>query len=318
MLISGAVTLSQYGAMELLGIGLYFFVAAYCMASGCRWIVYRLREQFHTGSPYRKIAVLGTASAVYAGVISLLFAFGWLGLSKEGNASAFAWKAVLIAAVLATGLAWVYEILLLTQERVLDSKIVDELDKERISAELHTLKNELDPHFMLNSLVTLSHLIGTSPERAALFNARLAEVYKYILQNRNRELVTLEKEIEFIEDYMFLLQIRHDNKLQLELQVDTESRFKSMLVPCSLQTLVENAIKHNHFTDAKPLHIKVQLNGRYIKISNNTSIKPYLVESTSVGLKNLSNRYRLTCNKDIVIERGQESFTVKLPLISNQ
>lgn len=113
------------------------------------------------------------------------------------------------------------------------------------------------------------------------------------------------------------MQIRHDNKLHLNTDLHGDNAGTIMILPCALQILVENAIKHNEFTDANPLHITIVLNGQYLKISNNSRPKPYLVNSTRIGLKNLSSRYKLVCNKDIIIERTNEDFIVKLPLIKN-
>jgi len=209
----------------------------------------------------------------------------------------------------------VYEILFLSKERELDTKIVDQLDKERTQAELTILKNELDPHFIFNSLNTLSHLITTNPGKAHLFNNRLASVYKYFLINKERELISLQDELEFIHNYMFLLQIRHDDKLSLQTDLK-ENADKIMILPCALQVLVENAIKHNEFTEEKPLLIKISLNGEYLKVSNNTKPKLNSVNSTGIGLKNLSARYRLICHKDIFVEITNNDFVVKLPLIS--
>lgn len=211
----------------------------------------------------------------------------------------------------------VYEILFLSKERELDTKIVDQLDWERSRTEMTVLKNELEPHFIFNSLNTLSHLILSDPQTAHLFNSRLARVYKYFLINKDRELISLRDELEFIENYFFLLQIRHDNKLNLKTELHGDSEGTIMILPCALQILVENAIKHNQFTDADPLHITIVLNGQYIKISNNSRPKPYLVNSTRIGLRNLSSRYKLVCNKDIIVERTNEDFIVKLPLIKN-
>src|SRR5690606_35205947 len=117
-------------------------------------------------------------------------------------------------------------------------------------------------------------------------------VYKYFLINKNKELIPLQDELEFIESYFYLLQIRHDNKLHLDTHLD-EKLAKVMIPPCSLQILVENAIKHNEFSDANPLHIKVSLNDHYLQVSNNTKPKLYAVNSTGIGLKNLSSRYKL-------------------------
>jgi two-component system LytT family sensor kinase len=189
------------------------------------------------------------------------------------------------------------------------------LDKERAEAELSALSNELDPHFMFNSLTTLSHLISTDVGSAYLFNQKLAQVYKYVLLNKNREMISLQNEIEFIEDYFFLLKLRHDDKLELDLRLDRSDNHKNMVLPCALQVLVENAIKHNEFSKKEPLQIRIQLNGTYIKVMNNVNPKLH-ANSTKVGLRNLSSRYKLIYNKDIIIEQHKNFFIVKLPLIT--
>jgi LytS/YehU family sensor histidine kinase len=207
-----------------------------------------------------------------------------------------------------------YEVLFLSKERELDIKIVDQLHKERVYAELNSLKNELDPHFVFNALTTLSHLISVDMEKAQLFTQKLAQVYKYLLINKDREIISLNEEIKFIDDYFFLLNIRYDNKLRISFSLGNYAD-KIMIVPCALQLLVENAIKHNRFTEKEPLFINVSLNGEYLKVENSTRSKQYSPESTRIGLINLSNRYRFTYNKDIVISREGEKFIVKLPLI---
>ncbi|HET9747205.1 MAG TPA: histidine kinase, partial [Chitinophagaceae bacterium] len=133
----------------------------------------------------------------------------------------------------------------------------------------------------------------------------------------NKELVSLFKELEFIESYIFLLQVRYENKLSFEYEAKEPMARRVMMPPCALQTVVENAIKHNEFTAEDPLKIKLTLNGEYLKVCNNKRPKPYLVESTNIGLRNLSSRYKLLCNKNIIIENKESSFLVKLPLISN-
>lgn len=241
----------------------------------------------------------------------------WFRVSKDVFTwgKLFGFIAFTIMAVLLFTL--IYEILFLSKERELDTKIVEELDRERVRAELDVLHNELDPHFIFNSLNTLNHLILTDGQRAHLFNSKLAEVYKYVLLNKSKELVSLFKELEFIEDYIFLLQVRYDKKLSFEYDAKEAVTRKVMMPPCALQTVVENAIKHNEFTDENPLKIKLTLNGEYLKVSNNKRPKPYRVESTSTGLRNLSSRYMLLCNRNIVIENRESCFLVKLPLISN-
>ena len=119
-----------------------------------------------------------------------------------------------------------------------------------------------------------------------------------------------------IRDSFYLLQLRHEDKLQLDLWLDRAANHKNMVLPCALQLLIENAIKHNEFSKKDPLQIKIRLSGNYIKVMNNVRPKAYFGDSTKVGLRNLSNRYKLICDKDILIEQYKNFFIVKLPLIT--
>jgi LytS/YehU family sensor histidine kinase len=278
----------------------------------------KLRPQFRKApNPFFKILYISIVSALYGAASGGAMTMIWFRVSNDNFTweKLFSFIAFTIMAVLIFTL--VYEILFLSKERELDTKIVAELDKERMEAELDVLNNEIDPHFIFNSLTTLNHLIITNPDTAYLFNSRLAQVYKYVLMNKNKELVSLYKELEFIESYFFLLQVRYENKLVFESDANESETRKIMMPPCALQTVVENAIKHNEFSAENPLMIKLSLNGEFLKVSNNKRPKPYLVDSTNIGLRNLSSRYMLVCNKNIIIENEEDNFLVKLPLISN-
>lgn len=317
-LISGIVTYNRYSAVELIAANSFFILTSFFIWKGCNWIHIKLRPLYRPiPNPFSKIAAVCLVSALYGACTGGLSSLIWLKMSRES----FSWPgpdiykflAACVAAVIIFTL--VYEILFLSKERELDTKIVDQLDKELSQAELQVLTNEMDPHFLFNSLNTLNHLILNEPEQAHLFNNRLAQVYKYFLINKNKELIPLEDELEFIESYFFLLQIRHDNKLQLQTTLDEKSA-KVMIPPCSLQILVENAIKHNEFTAANPLLIKISVNDHYLQVSNNIKPKLYAVNSTGIGLRNLSARYKLLFKKDITIATTRENFIVKLPLIT--
>lgn len=317
--LSGIITYNNYSVIELLGSGLYFFLIAMLVAAGCRRVTGLVRQQYRIrDSSVSKILMLSFWGALYSTIITGLMAYGWINLSKDPFDWSIIFKACAVSGVLAVIFVLGNEIVLLSKERVLDTKIVDQLDKERSFAELSVLNNELDPHFMFNSLLTLSQLITADVTKAQLFIDKLSRVYKYILLNKERELISLQKELVFIGDYFFLLQIRHDNKLKLDLDFRDTDQHKNMVLPCSLQVLVENAIKHNEFSESNPLHISVQSNGEYIKVSNRVRPRSYPENSTRIGLRNLSQRYRLICNRDITIERQKTLFTVKLPLITNK
>jgi LytS/YehU family sensor histidine kinase len=116
------------------------------------------------------------------------------------------------------------------------------------------------------------------------------------LLNKNKELIPLQDELDFINSYFFLLEIRYEKKLRLQMFLG-DNYNSVMIPPCALQVLMENAIKHNEFSDANPLNIKIQMNGQFLKVSNNNKPKPYSVNSTNIGLKNLSSRFKLTCQE---------------------
>jgi large-conductance mechanosensitive channel len=315
---SGIITYEKYSALQIIISTGYFMLTSFIIWGGCNWIHMRLRPMFRKSpNPFLKIVFISIVSALYGAAAGGTMTMVWFRISYNAFAwnKFFAFIAFVVMAVLVFTL--VYEILFLSKERELDTKIVEELDRERVQAELHILHNELDPHFIFNSLNTLNHLILTSPEAAHLFNSKLAQVYKYVLINKNKELVSLFSELEFIESYLALLQVRHDNKLSFEYDAKEAMTRKVMMPPCALQTVVENAIKHNEFSAENPLKIKMTLNGEYLKVSNNKRPKPYLADSTKIGLRNLSSRYKLLCNKNIVIENDGSNFLVKLPLISN-
>jgi len=313
--ISGIISYRLYSVPELIAANLFFILTSFIIWAGCNWIHFKLRPLYAPVSKlFPRIATVCFASALYGACTGGLSTFIWIKISREG----FSWMgiykfiAVCVAAVILFTL--VYEILFLSKERELDNKIVDQLDRERSQAELQALTNEMDPHFIFNSLNTLNHLIVNEPQQAHLFNNKLAQVYKYFLINKTRELISLKDEMEFIDNYFYLLQIRHDGKLQLQVDLNEENN-KAMIPPCALQVLVENAIKHNEFTEDSPLLITISMNGHYIRVSNNAKPKPYAINSTGIGLKNLSSRYRIITRKNIEIEKGRDRFTVKLPLI---
>jgi len=315
-LISSLINYKNYSPLELLAANVFFILTSFSIWKGCNWIHIKLRPLYRPiSNPFNKIGAVCLVSALYGACTGGLSSFVWLKISREPFSwmSVYRFLAACVAAVIIFTL--IYEILFLSEERELDTKIVDQLDKELSQVELQVLTNEMDPHFIFNSLNTLNHLILNQPKQAHLFNNRLAQVYKYFLINKNKDLIPLKDELEFIEDYFYLLQIRHENKLDLQTSLDDKSR-QVMIPPCSLQILIENAIKHNEFSETNPLHIKVYVNDHYLQVSNNIKPKLYAVNSTGIGLKNLSSRYKILFKKDITISTSHENFIVKLPLIT--
>jgi LytS/YehU family sensor histidine kinase len=188
------------------------------------------------------------------------------------------------------------------------------LREENLIFQNQTLKAQVNPHFLFNSLNTLSSLIVTNPETAEKFLARLSQIYRYITENSTLDKVFLEHELRFIHDYFFLHQIRDENKIILDDTIRESGKY--CILPVSLQVLVENAIKHNMATREKPLVIKIFLEGDMIVVKNNLQKMPGALKSTGIGLKNLSERIKLLTGKDIQVNESQNEFTVKMPLLS--
>ena len=304
--------------MEIVASNMHFIATSYIIWQGSVYIISRVRRLALVKQKFfLKLTMLCVATAVYAFIISSSSALIWQQIFSGIIYTKPVFACGLLSAVIVIFLTLMYEALFLSKERELDTKIVNQLDRERQHAELNSIKGELDPHFVFNALTTLSHLISIDHEKAQLFTQKLAQVYKYLLINKDRELISLNDEIKFIDDYFFLLNIRYDNRLSLSFNLDNNYVEKIMIIPCSLQLLVENAIKHNQFTEQDPLQINVALNGEYLKVENNVRNKQYATSSTKIGLANLSNRYRLVYNKDIIIDIDKEhdKFIVKLPLI---
>ncbi len=237
-LASGIISYKLYSVPELILANLYFTFTSLAIWGGCNWIHGRLRRLYAPlSNPFTKIFTVCSVSALYGICIGCISASIWLQLSRNEFTWAGLWRFNLLCMLAVIVFTLIYEILFLSKERELDNKIVTQLDKERSQAELQALTNELDPHFIFNSLNTLNHLIVNNPPQAHLFNNKLAQVYKYFLINRVRELISLKDEMEFIDDYFFLLQIRHDNKLQLQTELGDEHN-KIMIPPCAVQTWV--------------------------------------------------------------------------------
>jgi len=189
-----------------------------------------------------------------------------------------------------------------------------QLREENLIFQNETLKNQVNPHFLFNSLNTLSSLISTQPDTADTFISRLSSIYRYILENSSKDKVPLQNELTFIKDYFFLHKIRDENKIVLEISVMDAEKYQ--ILPVSLQILVENAINHNMATRDNPLKISIFTEADYIVVKNNLQKKAVPSKSTGIGLKNLIERIRLVTGIALIIEETNSEFIVKIPLIS--
>ncbi len=185
------------------------------------------------------------------------------------------------------------------------------------NAKFDALKSQLDPHFLFNSLNVLNSLIEENTDKAQEFTTGLSKVYRYVLEQKNKELVSLAEELAFAKTYMSLLKMRFEDSLQFEspeLSLDNESK----VVPLSLQLLLENAVKHNVVNSIKPLKITItEKNGELI-IENNLQPKKILEQSSGFGLSNITQRYQLLTNKKVQVFKNESLFRVSIPILTKQ
>lgn len=185
------------------------------------------------------------------------------------------------------------------------------------SAQFESLKNQLDPHFLFNSLNVLSSLIEENPDNAQKFTTSLSKVYRYVLEQRDKELVTVQEELAFAKTYMNLLKMRFENSISFELPTDFENQ-EARVVPLSLQLLLENCIKHNIVSEQKPLHIKIYIENNELIIENNKQKKEVLQDRKGVGLQNIVNRYAILTDRKVSVLETEEVFRIKLPILTKQ
>ena len=185
------------------------------------------------------------------------------------------------------------------------------------SAKFDALKNQLDPHFLFNSLNVLTSLIDENPESAQKFTTALSKVYRYVLEQKNKDLVTVDEELAFAKTYMSLLKMRFEDSIIFEIP-EQASNPESKVVPLSLQLLLENAVKHNMVTTNKPLHIKIYESNGLLIVENNLQPKQIVKKSSGVGLDNIRQRYELLTDRKVNINQQADSFAVAIPMLTKQ
>jgi LytS/YehU family sensor histidine kinase len=189
-----------------------------------------------------------------------------------------------------------------------------ELEKEKTKVQYDNLKNQLNPHFLFNSLTSLNSLIYKDPNLASDFLQQLSKVYRYVLQHKETNLVVLREEIRFVSNYIELLKTRFGKGLQIHIEISVEAESK-MIVPVSLQIMIENAIKHNTLDEEQPLQIDIFDTDGYLIIQNNLLHKRQVEGSNKLGLENFKKLYSLFSDKEVIVSSGENIFSVKIPLI---
>jgi sensor histidine kinase YesM len=295
----------------------YTILISFIIWHGNRFLLFTLRSYFDWfKKPVRKIIALLLAVSFYTIPISALLLAGWYYIFAGGQVNRqILFTSTLIIMICVIFITHVYETVFLVKESETEMVRNEQLQKAKAQAELEALKNQIDPHFIFNSLNTLSHLIEENPGNAKLFNDSMADVFRYLLQNKGRNLVLLREEVHFLKGYFSLLKIRFENAVQLNILIPVQLFDHYLIPPISLQILIENAIKHNEFSDDTPLVIDVSLHENELTVHNKVQKKLLRKPSSRIGLQNLAERYKLITEKTISVSDDEKGFTVALPVL---
>ncbi|WP_213190207.1 2TM domain-containing protein [Cloacibacterium caeni] len=200
-----------------------------------------------------------------------------------------------------------------TKKEVVEQKLI----AKSANAQFESLKNQLDPHFLFNSLNVLDSLIEENPVQAQRFTNSMSKIYRYVLEQKDKELVSVEEEIDFAKTYCELLKTRFEDAVTFDFNISEEDK-KGFVVPLSLQLLLENSIKHNFATSSKPLNIKIFTEKGNLIIENNLQTRELPNTSTGVGLANIVSRYNLLTERNVFVEKSEAFFRVKLPILTEK
>ena len=293
---------------------LFFVFTAYAIWYGNRTLYLQQRRNFDWFSkPAMKIFTVLFSNIFYTAPVTVLLCLLWYKISGLP----VAWEAIksttLFTVIAVIFITHVYETAFLIKYREEDRLRVAKLERSRAMAELEALKNQLDPHFMFNSLNTLSYLVEQDRNVALKFIEDLADIYRYILQNKQRALVQLSEDVEYLKRYYRLLQLRFGHSVHLDWD-PPEQGDELFIPPISLQLLLENAVKHNEFDEHHPLEIEIRVRGNRLRFRNSKRGTMADAHSLNIGLDNLNERFKMTTDRPIAVSDGNNIFEVTLPI----
>ena len=292
-----------------------YIALAFVIWAGNRWLLLRQREHYDWfGQPWRKLLMLVVANVLYTAPVTVLGL--WLCAQAMGRPLPPPALQLVVAVnvICVLFVTHAYETLFLIRERESDLMRVERLERARAQAELHALKAQVDPHFLFNSLNTLGHLIAHDAARARECCDTLAEIYRYVLAGRDRDLVPLAEELDFLRQYQRLLELRFGGAVQLVLAPGLDGPWR--LPPLALQTLLENAVKHNRTAHDAPLQLQLQRHGDRIVARNRRRPRSSALPGSGRGLANLDERCRLLSGRALQVRRTDQAFEVELPLVA--
>jgi sensor histidine kinase YesM len=296
---------------------LYFIVLAALVWQGNRYLMFRTRKRFTWfDKPIEKLILLFVNNIFYTTPLTIAWLCLWY---RWAGFSAINWNAILIVTLLIVivvlFITHVYETVFMVKEQQNEQTKNAQLKQAKAEAELEALKNQIDPHFMFNSLNSLSYLITTDQAKAIQFTENLAEIYRYILSQKDQSMVLLEDELTFMEKYTDLLALRFGDALHITKHFNGSTEKEFLIPPVSAFVAMENIVKHNEISVQQPLNVKITLNENQVIISNELREKRSIRHSSKIGLQNLNERFEILTGKSIIVKKTHHHFEVSLPVI---
>jgi two-component system, LytTR family, sensor kinase len=263
------------------------------------------------------ILFLSIGAAILFNFLYRLYDINLFGMKENWASVPFPHPELIYPLALVSILIFTFDIFIKYSTHLKDVELYTaHLEQDNIQAKYETLKNQVDPHFLFNSLSVLSSIVYTDPEMSSEYIHNLSKLYRYSLETTQKNVVPLIDELNFLDSYIFLIKIRYPDSIRFKIKLDRSKIEQLVILPYSLQLLIENSIKHNTFKDDNPLEIEVLEEDEFICVSNQIRKKKQLTPSPGIGLENIRSRYDLLYKKKIVIMETDCNFTVKLPKIN--
>jgi LytS/YehU family sensor histidine kinase len=189
----------------------------------------------------------------------------------------------------------------------------EKLKTEMMAYRYESLRNQINPHFLFNSFNVLSDLVYADQAMAVKFINQLSDLFRYVLDSRDKELVLLKDELDFMQSYIYLLKTRFEEKLNLVISL--EAAPDELIVPMTLQMLVENAVKHNEISETFPLQIQIRRDGSYLVVENSLRVKKVGEDSKNTGLKNIIQQFSYFTENLVEVKEDNGNFRVRVPIL---
>ncbi len=286
------------------------------------WVIVQLDKRMSWKESPKKRVVYGIVGSIIVTMISLvgLRLFTYLVLEQktwtyflEHEKLRIYFFSLLVTLVVVLVLYVIHFYKVITKQTIKEQKTIAKTE----IAKYESLKSQLDPHFLFNSLNVLTALIEENPKQAERFTTKLSKVYRYVLEQKEKTLVPLQEELDFAKLYIELLKMRFEEAILLTIP-DKAINLNYKIVPLALQLLLENAVKHNAISKDIPLEIRIRIIKGNLVVSNNYNKKKQLKKGTGVGLQNIVERYALLTQKQVIINKTKEAFNVSLPLLTRK